>query len=257
MKKLLSLLLTLATLLAVLTACSGPGSDDPNSTTTRSESVTDSTTPSDNESDTSTKTGDQPSASEDETAEPEEDGLTVNMTRRGVVSSEETPSDFHIIVSGKTCEFPADFSQLLSDGWKIPDNVDQTQTFKAKTVTNLYTSNILLPNGSQVELTRIYNDSDSPAILAETQMQGLRFWCDSNSDFDLILPGGITDHSTAADIWEVYGDPAHSPYFQSGSIGESSLSYYSWNYGNEITYNFNFNDDGSIWLIHIYYDMAD
>lgn len=238
-------------MLAVLAACGSPESNAP--TTSSSEntpSQPQDQSPTENNSSTPDEEPSQPE-------EPKTDGLTVNMENRGTtVSLQSSLSSYQFMIGEKTYKWPVSISDLVSDGWKIPDYYDLTQEFKPQTTTRLYDGHLLSPNGTRVDLVSIYNDSDSPAVLADMKVLGFQSLdVDDWNNLKLVLPRGITMKSTAADIWAAYGDPTHSQQFLGGNIGSNTLTYSSWNSESEMIYKFTFNADGTISAFSIEYDL--
>ncbi|MBR3974780.1 MAG: hypothetical protein IKJ88_02855 [Clostridia bacterium] len=246
MKKLFALLLAV-TMLFLLVSCT----KDENNTNTDSETTTSQTQSSEN--------------NDSETIESEpvvdkivnEDGeeFIVDISNYGKVKEDAAAiSDNKFELAGTTYTFPIKMSELFDNGWKLSDGYEYQTEFDANTQTSLISYYLVHESGIKIILGQITNDSAEKKDIKDCILT--RFSIDTyylETDADFVLPGGIVPMSTAANILEVFGNPNTTTDFTMYSYSMDDQLTYSKHASSNISYSFKFNDDGTLYSVHINY----
>lgn len=227
-KKIAALLLAAVLMLTMLAGCDLNWGDDVPSSTEASD-MTEETIP----------------GYEGENGKP----LKVDFMTHGAVSEDAPALDSKkIVIAGVSYEFPCAVSRFMENGWHFYSDEIAEQTVSADTETNvmgftLYTEE----DGITLEIGRLRNDASNKTAVKDCLVTKLTVSVvsDTGERLEFILPGGITERSTAADVIEVYGpavDNTSFGYVQTGT----SLLYYAENEASDMSYAFHFSDDGAI-----------
>lgn len=210
-------------------------------------------------SQTEEKSDDTPTEDSDENTEADDDSdeFIVNTSTSGeIIKDYDDINSSKITIDGIEYDFPVKMSDLFDDGWTIPgsenglDNFDNS--FEPESQTNLISFSVINDNKSKIGLGKIYNTSKEVKKIEDCTLTSVDFYDYYNTDY--ILPGGITNKSTAKDVLEVFGDPNNSSDFVSGYNFSTQLTYENQKNSN-LRYSFLFNeDDGTIYHLIIEYE---
>jgi len=150
-----------------------------------------------------------------------------NTEVTGVVKEGSESLDSNkFVIGGKTYALPIKISYLLDDGWSFLKGFSFENDF-VPGETNLVSFYLVNENGIEIQLEKIINDSSDNQKIEECYLSA--FVIDNyhmTADFEFVMPGGITQLSTAADIISVLGDPNKATQF----------SGYSYNLAEQLTY---------------------
>ncbi len=171
-----------------------------------------------------------------------------SIETKGNIKDGVSVNSDEVTICGKTYSFPVKISDLLSDGWYLPKNVEFDNEFEAKKITNLVSFYLYYEDGSEIALSQLYNDTDKVQKIEDCILTGFDIY--TYKDVNFVFPGGITDKSTAADVLTVYGDPNKTTAFESGYNLEKQLTYVGHkDTGFRLSYTFN--EDGSLYFASI------
>lgn len=227
-KKLAALLLAAILMLTMLAGCDLNGGDDVSSSTDASD-VTEETIP----------------GYEGENGKP----LKVDFMTHGTVSEDAPALDSRkIVIAGASYEFPCSVSHFTENGWHFYSDDIAEQSVSASTETNVMGFTLYAEEGrSSLEIDRLRNDASGKSAVKDCLVTKLTVSVvsDAGERLEFILPGGITERSTAADVIEVFGpavDNTSFGYVQTGT----SLLYYAEHETSDMSFAFHFSDDGAI-----------
>ncbi len=246
-KRRLALLLAVAMLLCVLSGCGGKetaGKDSPGENKVQN-SVD--------------KNHQQEQAdNQDKPQKPEkgelvnEDGIkfTVNLENKGGVVPGVPVSSNEIVLAGKSYSFPIDLSKAFDNGWHLQDSAKEIWDweFKEESEYDLSGVSLFYDDFSDFDVVRAYNPTQEVKDIYGCQMLEMRMLHFNNyvySDFDFVLPGGITQNSTAADVLAAFGNPNTTTDFESGKSFDDSLRYIN-HKQTGMSFSFDFKPDGTL-----------
>lgn len=178
--------------------------------------------------------------------------LSVDVESTGVVS--ETPMDQKkIIIAGKEYDFPFLASDLIDDGWYFDEYVrENLAPVEADTIKNLSDINLYHDEyGFRIMLLLADNSGGEEKEIRDCLIAKIGInssMSDNPENIDIVLPGGITWQSTAADVVSVYGAAENNPNFLQVKFDGCSADYF----GELFSVNFTFFEDGSIEYLCFY-----
>jgi len=249
MKKIVAIIMILIIVMSVFAGCGKKAATtDTETNINNQENITSQLT---NEDQTATETDSEQIINKKGVA------FEVNTDISGEIKSSVNPLNSNkIILNGVEFGLPCPTADLFNKGFSLRDNLSFQNSFKANMKTNLsgFFDLIYDEKYTCASIKAIYNGADSEKTLEECELYQISIDCgnmDENSFCDFVLPGGITKNSTAADVLNVYGNPYDNAYFESGSTGRNVLAY--WNNNSSVSYEFKFNDGGTIDSISIGY----
>ncbi len=247
MKKLFALLLAI-TMLFLLGSCTKGGN---NTDTTTPENTTNQTQNTENNNEETTIQTD----TNNKIVNDDGEEFIVDISNYGKVKEDAAAiSDNKFELAGTTYTFPIKMSELFDNGWKLSDGYEYQTEFDANTQTNLISYYLVHESGLKIILEQMTNDSAEKKDIKECTLT--RFCLDTyylETDSDFVLPGGIVPASTAANILEVFGNPNTSTDFTGYSFNLDDQLTYSKHPTSNISYSFAFNDDGTLYSVHIDY----
>ena len=142
----------------------------------------------------------------------------VDKDTKGIQSSSLTDHDSgKIMLDQSTYYFPLVFSQFTGDGWTYFDNQDKQIDDVYDATSGKGSVDIVFRNNGISFIVKHIGFVADPggfageSIITDIILQG----SGNNETFSWVLPGGITEKSTAADILSVFGDPNNTEYFSS------------------------------------------
>ena len=257
MKKIISIILMLIMVISVLTACEKKEeTNDANEYLGGSENTSEQ---ADNEVQNTEQTDNEVQSTEKNDVETytNENGsaFTVNTDVSGEIISGNPIDSNKIDLNGVEFNLPCPVTDLLDNGFSFRGNTVNNKTYDAKATASFIGCDLKYNEmNTCYYLLSIYNGADSVKKIEECELQSITINCNEKSDSrlcDFVLPGGITENSTAADVLNVYGNPYDSTYFKSGSMSNRGLYYY--NNDSSVSYEFIFHDDGTLIRIKISY----
>ena len=177
--------------------------------------------------------------------------LAVDTTTKGVVKENVPINEKKVTIGNKEYEFPVAISELIDDGWYFDENMQERMqlvggTVAADSVENLSDMNLYHDEyGARLMLLMVSNDTNEEQLLRDCTLDkfGINVsMMNDPSEVNIVLPGGITLQSTAADVVEIYGESENNPYFMNVKHDGSSAEYF----GELYAVNFTFFEDGTI-----------
>lgn len=159
-------------------------------------------------------------------------------------------SSNEIELAGTTYTFPVKMSEMFNNGWKLKDEYDRE--FEANSTTSIWYY-LVHKSGTKIVLVEIVNDSSEKKDIKDctlTEVVLYTYALATRSDY--VLPGGIVPTSTAANVLNVYGDPNTTTTFSQYSYSTDDQLVYRRHPSSGITYNYTFNEDGTINLVHMF-----
>ncbi len=191
--------------------------------------------------------------------------LKINLSVKGEIK--ENAPDMHanqFLLNGVAVEMPIAISSFYDLGWSIPEShyvQIKDELLEPERTTSLISYYLTDTVGNKIELIRVVNEADTEATIDACAVSEFIMHTSYYQEewFDgLILPGGISLKSTAADIIAVFGEPENNPYFNKVSVSESGISYKD-HKDNGLSYHFSFYDsedgsgelDGKIYALRI------
>lgn len=221
MKRLLALIFS-AIMVISLAACSAnnkSGSENNNTPNSQAESKTDD-------------------ASSSKAASSASNGSLVNSSgeefngditvKNNVVANAEPITSNKVTFYGKEYAFPIKVSELLADGWILPNNNSFEDSFEPKKETSLISFSLLSEDRTKsISMRSVYNGSDEKKPIAECLLTsaGISSITKEGDQNMIILPGGINPQSAPGDVIDVYGKPGETTKFKTSTNGKRSLSY--------------------------------
>lgn len=186
------------------------------------------------------------------------DEFVVDMTTKGEVDTNaEGINSNKFTVVGTSFTLPCNTADLFNSGWHLSSNMTFDNNFEPETQTSLVSFYLYPPEeiGYSIDLRSIYNENSENRPIEECELTGIYLnGYSSSDDADFVLPGGITEKSTAADVLSVFGNPNDNSNFEYGYNLDDQLTYENHN-NTGLTYSFTFNDDGTLYSVRIEYEM--
>lgn len=184
--------------------------------------------------------------------------LTVNTETTGEIKSDVSMDEKKITLGDKEYEFPVLIADLIDDGWYFDENArERLQEMEGGALAsgdeaelqdmNLYHDEY----GVRLMLLMVRNETDTEQLLRDCYLTkfGLNnSMMEDPAKVNVVLPGGITWHSTAADVVSVYGDAENNTSFYQVVHNGSTADYF----GKLFSVNFTFFEDGTIEYICFY-----
>ncbi len=174
--------------------------------------------------------------------------LNVEYETPGVIAADAAPlGSKKLVVNGLTVEMPIQIAALLSNGWAFYSEETAQMPVAAKTETNVMGFSLYLEETAYLDITVVSNSADTKKPISECTARRLVIDLDLEdaAELEIVLPGGITQDSTSADVLAVYGDVLENPNFEYVQVGKKML-YYVGNLESGLNYYFGFNDDGTL-----------
>lgn len=178
----------------------------------------------------------------------------VDTTKMGeIIDNYESISSSKITIENVEYNLPFAVSELINNGWSLPDSnyVSFDNAFDPETSTSLVSFSMYNKDNKSINLREVYNSSSEIKKIEECTLTSINL--DEYYEIGFILPGGITNNSTAADVLSVFGNPNNTNDFEWGYNLDDQLSYMNHNNSN-LTYHFTFNDDGTIYAVTVAYE---
>lgn len=181
--------------------------------------------------------------------------LTVDFTTHGTRDEGAAALNTKtFLFNGTTYEYPFSIASMLENGWRFYSEDVSLQTVSASTEASVMGFNFYHGDLLCAELSRIVNASEEVAPVKDCTVSCMTIYTtqeESDDALSFVLPGGITDASTAADVIEVFGPALDNMTFESVQTG-ASLLYYSCHKETGLSYAFGFRDDGTIESVMIF-----
>ena len=152
-----------------------------------------------------------------------------------------------IIICGEKYTFPVKISDLEEKGWKLTVE-EPDREFESKSRTTLSGFYMEKEDGSQIELGKLYNESDSSKKLSECSLIEIEFdnLTSETTKIDFELPGGIVRNSTASDVLSKYGDPNNTELFTEHSYNHEKQLTYNKHKDSGLNFSYVFEEDGKL-----------
>ena len=187
-----------------------------------------------------------------------EDGLTVDIETTGVTVKDVPMDTKKITIGEKEYECPALISDFIDDSWYFDENaiekmnLEYNGEIEANTTTELLDMNLYHDEyGFRMMMLEAKNDSEEVQLLRDCYLTKIginRSMMEDPEKVNIILPGGITWQSTAADVLSVYGTEEEHPNFRQVDLNGSTADYI----GETFSVSFTFFEDGTIEYICFY-----
>ncbi|MBR5498395.1 MAG: hypothetical protein IKV76_10495 [Clostridia bacterium] len=252
MKKILAIILSIVAVATLFTACSDNDTQSNNENNEQVNQITPSDNNNTNDSDINKN---EPTDSNGKIVNDDGETFNVDTNTKGTINTDAEGIDSNkFILNDVTYELPFASAELFNNGYYISENLSFEDEFDANAATNLISFNLSHNNKtSYITLTQVYNDSDSFKTLKECTVSAfdIDFYY-VHEDDNFVIPGGITKESTAANILEIFGDPNTTTEFENGYNLDDQLTYNNHKTSN-ISYSFTFNENGTLYSIHIDY----
>ena len=189
-----------------------------------------------------------------------EDGVLcdIDIFTGGEIAENAVPvSGKTIVLAGQSYEFPIKVSDLTSNGWKLENPLGYIgNSFTGYVYLGLMSWNgantLVHESGAKIHLHTVYSET-TVFNLTECTISRFQICTDSGTrklEADFVLPGGITQNSTAADVIQVYGNPNSSKKFMLSKSSEDSFNY-SRQEDSQFSYIIQFHKDGTIKQIDV------
>lgn len=165
----------------------------------------------------------------------------VDTTTTGEIKENYDPvSSTKITIDNVEYSLPFKSSELLNNGWILAGEFDED--FSPNTSTTLLSCYLVNDNNERILIDCIFNNNDTAKPFEECLVLDFEVYEEA---YNYILPGGITNNSTAGDVLSVYENPYTTSYFEDGYNFDDNLYYYE-QIDSQIDYQFTFNEDGTI-----------
>lgn len=257
MKKLLAIILTITAIATLFSSCSNNDTTNDSNNNEQVNQNNEDVQSENNQADDTTKNTSASNTNNKIINDDGEEFIVDTSVKGSIKTGAESIDSNKVIINGVTYEIPCMTSELFNNGFYLSDNMTFENEFDANASTNLISFDLYNDEGNFIDLSQIYNNSDSTKTLEECLLTELRIDVDeityADAAFDFVLPGGITKDSTAADILEIYGNPNSSDVFKNGYNLEHQLTYNNHN-SSHMSYSFCFNDDGTLSLAVFTYE---
>ena len=189
-----------------------------------------------------------------------EDGVLcdIDIFTGGEIAENAVPiSGKTIVLAGQSYEFPIKVSDLTNNGWKLENPLGYIgNSFTGYVYLGLLFWNecdtLVHESGAKIHLHTVYSET-TVFNLTECTISRFQICTDSNTrklEADFVLPGGITQHSKAADVIQVYGNPNSSKKFMLSKSSEDSFNYSRQDHS-QFSYIIQFHKDGTIKQIDV------
>ncbi len=170
--------------------------------------------------------------------------FTVDLTARGEVAEDAAEiTEKTVIINGHSYTLPVHYSDLIDNGWNLPEGYTFVNRYQPNTTTQLVGFFLEDGNGGKLLIGQAKNPTDEEVGLENCLIGSLS--CNNVNTVDFVLPGGITANSTAADVIEIFGNPEDSEHFAWVSFDEDTLIYHE-NVASGVSFYFNFESNGRI-----------
>ena len=183
---------------------------------------------------------------EKETAAPAADLLQVDCLTTGEISPElSSIGDTLLILDGQRFHFPI-IAGAMEETWRVRDDDGGFESGLAHVSGG---EAVCVSTASRMEMTaRAWTASGDTAGTAEkTVITDIVLYGAAEGDGAAwVLPGGLTQNSTAADVLSVFGEPGGNADFGSGARAEANTLYYPDQKDSGISYTFLFRTDGRL-----------
>lgn len=176
--------------------------------------------------------------------------LTVDFKTHGEITSDAGSIEtMAITLAGVTYDLPCAVSKLLDNGWRFYADEIAEQSVSAQTETSVMGFNLYYGESEVVtaEIGRLRNDSTAKASVRDCVVTKISITIPEKAEdvVSFVLPGGINERSTAADVIEVFGSATDNEAFDFVQTGTSML-FYSEHKATGASFAFNFSDDGTL-----------
>ena len=173
--------------------------------------------------------------------------LSVDTDATGVVQEISPVNGTKITLGDKEYEFPVVVSELVDNGWYFDENVrENLEPVDASIKKELYDMNLYHDEyGVRLMLLEAKNEMSEQQELRDCYLTKIGINCSMFEDSEkvnIVLPGGITFKSTAADVLRIYGTSEEHPNFTAAKLNGSSADYICDKY----SVSFTFFEDGTI-----------
>lgn len=248
MKKILIYFLS-TILLLLMTACGKENS------TTNFENSTNTTQSQIFENTDAANTESEPIANKIVNDDGEE--FTADVSNPGKLREGADPlSSTKFELAGTSYTFPIKMSALFDNGWELSKGYEYQTEFDANTKTNLVSYYLVHESGMEIHLDQMTNDSAEKKDIKECTLTGFSIHTyNLVAESDYALPGGIVPMSTAKNVIDVFGNPNTTTEFAGYSYNLEEQLTYAKHVSSNIRYSFSFNEDGTIYAVHIDYEV--
>ena len=248
MKRILAMLLAI-TMLFLLVACGEKENNenaDGNATTNQTQSA--------ENKDTETTDGE---SSAGKIVNDDGEEFTADVSAPGKLKEgAESLNSNKFELAGTTYTFPIKMSELFDNGWDLSKGYEYQTEFDANTKTNLVSYYLIHESGMRIHLDQMTNDSAEKKDIKECLLTGFSIQTyDLKTESDYTLPGGIVPMSNAANVIEAFGNPNTTTEFTGYSYNLEEQLTYAKHASSNISYSFSFNEDGTIYAVHIDYEV--
>lgn len=155
--------------------------------------------------------------------------LKVDLTKRGEIKSNApSKNSDEFVLEGTTMRLPMEGSALSAQGWTYSENsTAKDKLMDPGKTTNLVSFYLYDTDGNEMMLNQAVNNNSTAKPVLECQITSFTMDTFSlNEDFgDLVLPGGISLFSTAADVIAIFGEAENNADFDSVEVGEHYVKY--------------------------------
>lgn len=176
--------------------------------------------------------------------------LTVDFNTHGEITPDAGAIEtMALTLAGVTYDLPCAVSKLLDNGWRFYSDEIADQSVSADTETAVMGFNLYYGESEAVtaEIGRLRNASTAKATVRDCVVTKLSITIPENAEdvVSFVLPGGINERSTAADVIEVFGSATDNEAFDFVQTG-TTMIFYSEHKTTGASFAFNFNDDGTL-----------
>ncbi len=230
MKKMIAMLLVCLCMAGIFTAC---GTEDAQGGEQQTQDVTETTE-------------ETVAGYEGEKGKP----LTVDFESHGEITPDAgTIETMSITLAGVTYSLPCAVSKLLENGWRFYSDAIADQSVDGEAHTYVMGFNLYYGESeiATAEIGRLRNDSSAKAAVRDCFITKISINIPENAEdaISFVLPGGINECSTAADVIEVFGPATGNDAFDYVQTG-TSMIFYSEHKNTGASFAFNFNKDGTL-----------
>lgn len=176
--------------------------------------------------------------------------LTVDFKTHGDITPDAGSIEtMAITLAGVTYNLPCVVSKLLDNGWRFYSDEIADQSVAADTETSVMGFNLYYGESEIVtaEIGRLRNDASAKASVRDCVVTKIAITIPENAEevVSFVLPGGINERSTAADVIEIFGAATDNEAFDFVQTGASML-FYSEHKTTGASFAFHFSDDGTL-----------
>lgn len=149
-------------------------------------------------------------------------------------------------LAGTAYTFPIKMSELHANGWTLSEGTKDKTEVNGNSSIILMGYSLVHESGMKIKLSQIFNESEEKKDILECTLTKFSVYTsDCTAEQGFVLPGGITNQSTAANILTYFGDPHGANAFANSDNYENSVYYIKHEISN-LTYFFSFQEDGSL-----------